>query len=134
MGETEKLFTWAGKYADAIPELKLLYRVRSAGDEAVICLPVFRQGRRALYIALGSVSGSLEERFAWLREAGCEARTCRGFEDAREAIRHYLARSPGFDLVNCEEANRAFDKCAGYPEYDFAPCRDCESFAGRRKN
>lgn len=32
---------------------------------------------------------------------------------AREQIRHYLMREDGFDLVNCEEAEKEDGKCLG---------------------
>ena len=66
------------------------------------------------------------------REQGYKTAVAYGAEQAREVIRHYLARGEGFDLVNCEEAVKMFGRCEGVPAA-WAPCQKCEFFKERKK-
>lgn len=148
--EQIQLFNWAKRNEDFIPELKLMFHVPNEGKRKQstgsmmkaagmksgvpdICLPVARKGYHALYIELkygnGRTTEAQNDMISELRAAGNAVHVCYGFEAAREVIRHYLARAEGFDLVNCEEAPKVFNKCEGYPDCDYAPCGQCAYYA-----
>ena len=101
-----------------------------------LSLPVPRRGFHGLYIEMkfgkGKTTKAQEEFMALLREQGYKTAVAYGAEQAREVIRHYLARGEGFDLVNCEEAVKMFGRCEGVPAA-WAPCKKCEFFKERKK-
>ncbi len=144
--EQIKLFEWARQNERFIPELRMLHHIPNEGKRtngAVlkaagvrrgmpdVVLPVGRKGYSALYIELkfGDNRPTKEQReiMAALRRLGNKAEICRSAEEAREIIRHYLAKADNFDLVNCEDAEKVFDKCRGY-NLDWTPCPDCEFY------
>lgn len=148
--EQIKLFNWAKHNQAFIPELGLMFHVPNEGKRTRtsasilkaaglrsgipdICLPVSRRGYHALYIELkfrdGRTSKEQKEMIGRLQAEGNAVYVCYGFEEAREVIRHYLARAEGFDLVNCEEALKVFDKCDGFQDWESVPCRHCSYYA-----
>ena len=68
-----------------------------------------------------------------LQENNWSTAVCHSFEEAREVIRHYLARSQGFDLVNCEEAAKIEHRCLGV-DVNWAPCPICPYYEDYEKN
>lgn len=145
MTEQILLFNWAESVKWFVPELKLMYHVpnegkRQQGTGAIlkaagmkkgvpdIVLPVARQGYHGLYIELkfGDGKPTKEQKvfLEKLQEEGYRAAVAYGFEEAREIIRHYLRRGNTFDLVNCENAAKIYDKCEGY-RFDWTPCKTC---------
>jgi len=147
--EQIKLFRWAAMNEEFVPELRLLYHVPNEGKRSAaagarmkaeglkagvpdICLPVSRHGYGALYIELkygqNRPTKAQKEMIAALQTAGNKAAIAYGAEQAREIIRNYLARAEGFDLVNCEEAPKIFDRCEGFPDHPAAPCRECKYY------
>lgn len=140
------LINWARANEEYIPELKLLYHIPNEGrrtNGAVLkaagmkpgvpdlCLPVARRGFNGLYIELkfgtGKTTKAQEAFMAQLRRENYKTAVAYGAAQARELIRHYLARGQGFDLVNCEEASKIFGYCEGFRE-DWTPCKRCEFF------
>ena len=155
-GETTeqiRLFDWAKRHERFIPELKLLHHIpnegirtngpvlKAAGLKAGVpdvSLPVARRGFNGLYIEMkygkNKPTKEQEEVMAQLVEQGYKVCVCYSFEDAREVIRHYLAKSDDFDLVNCEEAIKIWDECEGYSkeQYPHSPCEGCGIFKRRK--
>ena len=144
--EQIELFTWAKRLEKWIPELSLMYHVPNEGKRtngAVlkaaglktgvpdICLPVARKGFNALYIEMkfgnNKPTKAQKEYISNLRKEGNKAEITYGADQAKEIIRHYLAKAENFDLINCEEAVKVFDKCEGFDE-DWTPCKNCEIF------
>lgn len=144
--EQIKLFEWAKKNEEFIPELKLIYHVPNEGKRKVqtgkimkaegmksgvpdICLPVSRDGYGSLYIEMkfGKNKPTEEQNIFMndLRSAGNKAEVCYSAIAAREVIRHYLRRSEGFDLVNCETAAKISGRCEGYLRFSGTPCNRC---------
>lgn len=149
--EQISLFNWAAAHEKYIPELQLLHHVPNEGKRtngAVLkaaglktgvpdlCLPVARRGFHGLYIEMkfgsGKTTKKQEEFMTLLRQQGYKTAVAYGAEQAREVIRHYLARAEGFDLVNCEEAVKMFDYCEGVAA-DGVPCAKCQFFKENRK-
>lgn len=149
--EQISLFNWARANEAFIPELRLLHHVPNEGKRtngAVLkaaglktgvpdlYLPVPRGGFHGLYIEMkfgsGKTTKAQEEFMALLRQQGYKTAVAYGAEQAREIIRHYLARAAGFDLVNCEEAVKMFDYCEGVA-VDWAPCEKCEFYKANRE-
>lgn len=145
------LINWAKSHETYIPELKLLHHIPNEGKRTNgailkaagmksgvpdLCLPVARLGFHGLYIEMkyqkGKTSVEQEEFMVLLRQQGYKTAVAWGADQAQEIIRHYLARGPGFDLVNCEEAPKEFGYCIGYDQ-SFAPCKNCEFYEGRKK-
>lgn len=145
------LINWARANEEYVPELRLLHHIpnegirtngpvlKAAGMKAGVpdlSLPVPRRGFHGLYIEMkfgkGKTTKAQEEFMALLREQGYKTAVAYGAEQAREVIRHYLARGEGFDLVNCEEAVKMFGRCEGVPAA-WAPCQKCEFFKERKK-
>lgn len=147
--EQIKLFRWAAMNEEFIPELRLLYHIPNEGKRSAatgarmkaeglragvpdICLPVSRRGYGALYIELkygkNRPTKAQKEMISALTAAGNKVSVAYGAEQAREIIRHYLARAEGFDLENCEQAPKIFGSCEGFPDYPAAPCRNCEYY------
>ena len=73
-----------------------------------------------------------EEFMALLREQGYKTAVAYGAEQAREVIRHYLARGEGFDLVNCEHAFKMCGYCEGVAAI-WAPCEKCQFFKANKE-
>lgn len=140
------LFNWARANEAFIPELKLLHHVPNEGKRSNgpvmkaaglktgvpdLCLPVARGKFHGLYIEMkygtGKTTKAQEEFMSMLREQGYKTAVAYSAEQAREIIRHYLARGKGFDLVNCEEAVKIFGYCEGV-SVSWAPCAACEFF------
>lgn len=155
--EQIKLFNWARQNEKYIPELKLLHHIPNEGKRTQtggsilkaaglkpgipdICLPVARKGYNALYIEMkfGNNKPTPEQRImiSALEDSGNKVSVCYSAEEAREVIRHYLERAEGFNLVNCEETVKQWDKCLGIPEnvYQNAPCRNCSLYVDFRSN
>ena len=149
--EQIRLMNWARMNEEFVPELRLLHHIpnegirtngpvlKAAGMKAGVpdlSLPVPRRGFHGLYIEMKFGKGrATEEQKAFikaLQEQGYKVAVAYGAEQAREVIRHYLARAEGFDLVNCEEAVKMFGRCEGVP-VDWAPCKKCEFFKERKK-
>jgi hypothetical protein len=145
------LINWARANEEYVPELRLLHHIpnegirtngpvlKAAGMKTGVpdlSLPVPRRGFHGLYIEMkfgkGKTTKEQEEFMALLREQGYKTAVAYGAEQAREVIRHYLARGEGFDLVNCEEAVKMFGRCEGVPAA-WAPCQKCEFFKERKK-
>ena len=146
--EQMEIFLWADRLSKWIPELKLMYHVPNEGKRtngAVlkkaglkagvpdICLPVARRGYNALYIELKYGSGKLtkaqKDFVKKLKRENNLVKVAYGADQAEEIIRHYLAKADNFDLINCEDAVKVFDKCEGYL-YDWCPCKTCNVFKG----
>ena len=140
------LMNWAKQNEKFIPELKLLYHVpnegkrsngsilKAAGLKAGVpdlCLPVARRGFNGLYVEMkyGSNKPTEKQRefMQQLQQEGNYVAVAYSMEQAREIIRHYLARANDFDLVNCEEAVKVFDKCEGQA-VPWAPCQSCRFY------
>lgn len=140
------LFNWARANEDFIPELKLLHHVPNEGKRSNgpvmkaaglktgvpdLCLPVARREYHGLYIEMkygsGKTTKTQEEFMSMLQKQGYKTAVAHGAEQAREIIRHYLARGKGFDLVNCEEAVKCFGYCEGVA-VSWAPCAGCAFF------
>mgnify|MGYP000021423514 FL=1 len=89
-----------------------------------------------LYIEMkfekGRTTKAQEEFMALLREQGYKTAVAYGAEQAREVIRHYLARGEGFDLVNCEHAFKMCGYCEGVA-VDWAPCEKCQFFKANKE-
>lgn len=149
--EQIRLMNWARMNEEFVPELRLLHHIPNEGKRTNgdilkaagmkkgvpdLCLPVPRQGFHGLYIEMKFKKGrTTEEQKAFmkaLQEQGYKVAVSYGAEEAREVIRHYLARAEGFDLVNCEEAVKMFGHCEGVLE-TWAPCQKCEFFKERKK-
>lgn len=126
------LINWARANEEYVPELRLLHHIpnegirtngpvlKAAGMKAGVpdlSLPVPRRGFHGLYIEMkfekGKTTKAQEEFMALLREQGYKTAVAYGAEQAREVIRHYLARGEGFDLVNCEHAFKMCGYCEG---------------------
>lgn len=143
--EQIRLFNWAESIKWFVPELNMMYHVpnegkRQQGTGAIlkaagmkkgvpdIVLPVARQGYHGLYIELKFGSGKpTKEQNAFMKqlnEEGYLTAVAYGFEEAREVIRRYLRRNNTFDLVNCENAVKIFNKCEGYNS-EWVPCWNC---------
>lgn len=124
------LINWARANEEYVPELRLLHHIpnegirtngpvlKAAGMKAGVpdlSLPVPRRGFHGLYIEMkfgkGKTTKAQEEFMALLREQGYKTAVAYGAEQAREVIRHYLARGEGFDLVNCEHAFKMCGYC-----------------------
>ena len=151
VGETTeqiKLISWAKSIEDFVPELKLLFHVPNEGlrrngnllkamgmKKGVpdLFLPVIRNGYVGLAIEMkyGDNVPTKEQRayMSLLEEYGWKVNVCYSYEQAREIIRHYLARAEDFDLVNCEEAEKRFNRCLGI-DVSWAPCAGCVYYAG----
>lgn len=148
--EQIRLFNWAESIKWFVPELNMMYHVpnegkRQQGTGAIlkaagmkkgvpdIVLPVARQGYHGLYIELKFGSGKpTKEQKAFMKqlnEEGYLTAVAYGFEEAREIIRHYLRRANTFELANCENAVKIFNKCEGY-SLEWAPCRNCQFYKG----
>lgn len=149
--EQIRLFNWAAAHEEYIPELKLLHHIPNEGKRtngAVLKaagvkggipdlnLPVARRGFHGLYIEMKFGSGKTTKKqeafMELLRKQGYKTAVAYGMEQAREIIRHYLARGEGFDLVNCEEAIKEFGYCEGFTE-EWAPCKACQFYKGGEK-
>lgn len=153
--EQIRLFNWARTHMEYIPELKLLHHIPNEGKRKEttgkilkaagltsgvpdICLPVPKRGYSGLYIEMkygkNKPSKSQLEFIELLNHYGYKTAICYSFEDAREIIRHYLARAEGFDLVNCEEAFKKWNLCDGVAEdvMPNSPCKNCECYKGKR--
>ena len=148
--EQIKIFTWAKRNEEFVPELQLIYHVPNEGQRKVqtgkimkaaglkagvpdICLPVSRDGYGSLYIEMKFGKNKPTEdqqRFIdRLKEAGNKVEVCYSAEAAREIIRHYLRRSEGFDLSKCEYAAKIFNRCDGYPGIPETPCNRCQFYS-----
>lgn len=146
--EQIKLFDWARRNEQYIPELKLLYHIPNEGKRSNggiltamglkkgmpdICLPVPIGKYGALYIELkygkNKPSAVQKETMARLEEQGNLVKVAYSAQEAREYIRNYLSRAPGFNLVNCEDAPKISDRCRGI-KHDLAPCKRCDLYAG----
>lgn len=140
------LFDWARANEAFIPELKLLHHVPNEGKRSNgpvlkaaglktgvpdLCLPVARGDFHGLYIEMkfgsGRTTKAQEEFMSMLQTQGYKTAVAYGADQAREIIRHYLARGKGFDLVNCEEAVKIFGYCEGVA-VSWAPCASCEFY------
>lgn len=145
------LINWARANEEYVPELRLLHHIpnegirtngpvlKAAGMKAGIpdlSLPVPRRGFHGLYIEMkfgkGKTTKAQEEFMALLREQGYKTAVAYGAEQAREVIRHYLARGEGFDLVNCEHAFKMCGYCEGVA-VDWAPCEKCQFFKANKE-
>ena len=76
-----------------------------------------------------------QEMIRALRYLGNKVSICYSADAAREVIRNYLERAEGFNLVNCEEAVKQWDKCLGIPKeiYPYAPCENCQYYQNNDK-
>ena len=113
--EQAALFRWAEFARSRLPELALLHAIPNGGHrhkataarlkaEGVkrgvpdVCLPVARNGAHGLYIELKTERGKpTPEQLGWiraLRRQGYAAEVCRGWEQARSMIEHYLTAGP----------------------------------------
>ena len=120
---TDRPYKLARANEEYVPELRLLHHIpnegirtngpvlKAAGMKTGVpdlSLPVPRRGFHGLYIEMkfgkGKTTKAQEEFMALRSGAGLQTAVAYGAEQAREVIRHYLARGEGFDLVNCEEA------------------------------
>ena len=110
--EQAALFEWAARSTGRRPELKWLYHVPNGGSRDLreahnlklqgvksgvpdICLPVPRPGFHGLYIELkrrerGRISPEQRDWITELNRYGYRAVVCRGWDEAREEIEHYL--------------------------------------------
>lgn len=151
-GETAeqiKLFDWARMNQEYIPELELLFHVPNEGKRANgnvlaamgmkkgvpdIFLPVAKRGYHGLVIEMKYGKNRTSEAqyhfLDLLQQQGWHTAVCYTFEQARDVIRHYLARSENFDLVNCENAPKMFHACTGVSE-NWAPCPVCDKYINR---
>lgn len=97
-----------------------------------LCLPVPRHGYGALYIEMkfgkGRLSNAQRIYKQQLEDAGNKVAVCYTADAAVEVLRHYLRRADGFDLINCEDAPKAWNRCDGYG-LDWTPCRECPYYA-----
>ena len=144
--EQIKLFQWAKSNEQFIPELKLIYHVPNEGKRKQstgeilkaaglragvpdVCLPVPRRGYAGLYIEMkygkNKPTKDQTDYMDGLRNENNYVQVAYSADAAREIIRHYLARSDGFDLVNCEEAPKIFSMCEGVAA-EGSPCHDCK--------
>lgn len=153
--EQIKLFNWARIHEEYIPELKLMYHVANEGKRKEItgkllkaaglksgvpdiCLPVRKLGYAGLYIEMkygkNKPTEAQEKFMKLLRAEGYKTAVCYSFEDAREVIRHYLARAEGFDLVNCEEAFKQWNVCDGVAAdvMSNSPCSKCKFYKSNK--
>lgn len=154
--EQIKLFNWARVHMAYIPELRLLHHIPNEGKRngttgkllkaagltsgvPDICLPVPKGKYSGLYIEMkynkNKPTKEQLEFMQLLREQGHKTEVCYSFEDAREVIRHYLARTEGFDLVNCEEAFKQWNVCDGVAADVMlnSPCPNCQFYKDNRK-
>jgi VRR-NUC domain len=113
--EQAALFRWAEFARPRLPDLALMFAIPNGGHrhkataarlkaEGVkrgvpdLCLPVARSGAHGLYIELKTERGKpTPEQYGWiraLRRQGYAAEVCRGWEQARSMIEHYLTTSP----------------------------------------
>lgn len=144
--EQIKLFNWAKANENFVPELKLLHHVPNEGRRTNgpvlkaagmkpgvpdISLPVPKMGFHGLYIEMKFGSGkptkAQKEFMELLRQQEYKTAIAYSAEEARTILRHYLAKANNFDLVNCEEAVKCFDKCEGIKE-EWTPCKACKYF------
>lgn len=144
--EQIKLFNWARRVSEFVPELRLLHHIpnegkrtngallRAAGMLAGapdLSLPVARKGYHGLYIEMkfGKNKPTAEQKafINSLNEQGYKTYVAYSAEQARSVIRHYLAKANNFDLVNCEEAVKLLGYCEGV-EQEWTPCKDCELY------
>lgn len=109
--EQTTLFEWAKWKEHEYPELKLMYHVPNGGSrnklEAInlkrqgvkagvpdICLPVAAGDKHGMYIEMKAGKNKpTESQTAWLEQLNAEgylAIVCWSFEEARDAILHYL--------------------------------------------
>lgn len=142
--EQIKLFQWAEVNKQFVPELKLLHHVPNEGKRSNgallkaaglktgvpdIVLPVSRRGFHGLYVELkfgsGKVTKAQKEFMCLLEIQNYKTQVAYGAEEAREIIRWYLSKADNFNLINCEEAPKAFDRCEGFNE-EWTPCKTCE--------
>ena len=104
-----------------------------------ICLPVPKGTYSGLYIEMkynkNKPTPEQQEFMQMLSEYGYKTAVCYSFEDAREVIRHYLARASGFDLVNCEEAFKQWNVCEGVTVdvMPNSPCKECPFYKSNQK-
>ena len=110
--EQAAVFEWIARNQNRRPELKFCFHIPNGGSRDLreahnlklqgvkagvpdICLPVPRPGFHGLYIELKRREGgrvSYEQK-AWimtLNRFGYRAVVCRGWDEAREEIEHYL--------------------------------------------
>lgn len=144
--EQIKLFNWARSVRDYIPELKLLHHIPNEGKRTNgallkaagmvagvpdLSLPVARRGYHGLYIEMkfGSNKPTKDQEafMEELKEQGYKVYVAYSAEEARSAIRHYLAKADNFDLVNCEEAPKMFGCCEGV-DVSWSPCAICDIY------
>lgn len=151
--EQINLFTWADHNLLIAPELKTMYHVPNEGKRNQttggilkaagmrkgvpdIVLPAARKGFHGLYIEMkfgkNKPTKDQAEFMAALEKQGYKTAVAYGFTQAREIIRGYLAKAPGFDLVNCEDAAKVWDYCEGV-EHEMAPCNNCEFYKANKK-
>lgn len=120
--EQDKLFQWAKEHVEFVPELALLFHVPD------IILPVAACGKTGLVIMMKDKKKNLtkeqKEYMDLLQKYNWKTAVCYSYEQAREIIRHYLARAEDFDLVNCEEAEKENHHCLGV-DVSWAPCSIC---------
>ena len=156
--EQISLFAWAERNKEIIPELGLMYHVPNEGKRTNggllkmagmksgvpdICLPVARKDFHGLYIemkfGLNKPTKDQKAYMELLQQQGYKTAVAYGYEEAREIIRNYLAKAPDFDLVNCEEAPKVFDKCEGptiqgdWPKWAL-PCYQCKQYRHFKQN
>ena len=117
--EQRKVFEWARLYESRYPELAIMFAVPNGGDrhpavaaklkaEGVrpgvpdIVLPVPRGGFHGLFIEMKSDKGRAShdqlKYISTLNRNGYYAMVCRGFDEAVEAIRCYLALTNHLDV------------------------------------
>lgn len=154
--EQIKLFNWARTHVAYVPELRLLHHIPNEGKRdgitgrllkaagltagvPDICLPVPKGTYSGLYIEMkynkNKPTPEQQEFMQMLSEYGYKTAVCYSFEDAREVIRHYLARASGFDLVNCEEAFKQWNVCEGVTVdvMPNSPCKECPFYKSNQK-
>lgn len=144
--EQIKLMSWARSIESFVPELALLHHIPNEGKRTNggvlkaaglktgipdLCLPIPRKGYHGLYIEMkygkNKLSKNQKEMIAKIEKEQYKVSVCYSAKQAREVIRHYLARAAGFDLVNCEEAVKMFKKCEGI-QVDWSPCNKCKYY------
>lgn len=114
--EQIQLFAWAWFTRGKYPELALMHHIPNGGKRGKVeaarfkamgvkagvpdvCLPVPRGGYHGLYVEMkrqqgGRVSEEQNEWMEALRAQGYEAKVCRGWKEAAEAIEQYMKGAP----------------------------------------
>lgn len=107
----KELLMWAAANTDVVPELGGIKTVNARdGRITGVVVRSARKGFNGIYIHIRKEELD-KDGLNMIR--GCLIKDADTFVTAREQIRHYLMREDGFDLVNCEEAEKKDGKCLG---------------------